>query len=121
MATLRIFAAAEIDDEARCIITLIDNGKDLLKSTKPLTPAVAAATAKVLKFKGPFGGWKIDKVPGEAHFELIADTPFEIFTDLKIVQSALKDAEIVWDPPTLNPAAETTDQDTTPTQGIDGS
>ena len=88
-----------------------------------MTPAVAGANAKALKFKGPSGEWSIDKEPDSSvvYFKPIADTPFEIFTELKNVQSALRDADIVWDPPELNPAAETTDQDTTPTQGIDGS
>ena len=122
MATLKIFAAAGIEDEERCILALADDdGNDLLKSIKPLTPAVAAATAKVLKFKGPFDGWKIDKESGEAHFEPIADTPFEIFTDRKTVQSALNGADIEWDPPELDPAADVKEQDTTPAKPIDGS
>lgn len=123
MATLTIFAADGVDDAARCTIALIDNEQDLLKSIKPMTPADAGANAKALKFKGPSGEWVLDKEFGSNvfHFKPIADTPFEIFTELKNVQSALKNAEIVWDPSSLNPAAETTDQDTTPTQGIDGS
>ncbi len=123
MATLRIFATDGVDDAARCTIALIDDGLDLLKSIKPMTPAVAGANAKALKFKGPYGEWVFDKELGSKvfHFKPIADTPFEIFTELKNVQSALKDADIVWDPLSLNPAAETTEQDTTPTQGIDGS
>lgn len=123
MATLKIFAADGVDDPARCIIALVDDGQDLLKSTKLITPAVAGANAKALKFKGPSGEWSIDKEPDSnvVYFKPIADTPFEIFDELKSVLSALKDADIIWDPPELNPAAETTDQDTTPTQGIDGS
>lgn len=123
MATLKIYAADGVDDPARCIIALVDDGQDLLKSTKLMTPAVAGANAKALKFKGPSDEWSIDKESGSStvHFKPIADTPFEIFNKLKIVQSALRDADIVWDPPELNPAAETADQDTTPTQGIDGS
>lgn len=123
MATLTIFAADGVDDAARCTIALIDDGQDLLKSIKLMTPAVAGANAKALKFKGPSGEWVIDKeLDGNvAEFKPIADTSFEIFTELKNVQSALRNADIVWNPPELNPAAEATDQDTTPTQGIDGS
>ena len=123
MATLKIFTADGPGDQARCFIALVDDSQDLLKSIKPTTPAVAGANAKALKFKGPSGEWLIDKELGDnvVHFKPIADTPFEIFTELKDVQSALRNADIVWDPPELNPAAETTDQDTTPTQGIDGS
>ena len=123
MATLRVFAADGVDEPARCIIALVDDGQDLLKSIKLMTPAVAGANAKALKFKGPSGEWSLDKELGSnvVHFKPIADTPFEIFNELKSVQSALRDADIVWDPPELNPAAETTVQDTTPTQGIDGS
>lgn len=123
MATLRIFAAEGIDGPENCIIALIDGGQDLLKSTKLMTPPVAGANAKALKFKGPFDEWSIDKELDShvVHFKPVTDTPFEIFTELKNVQSALRNADIVWDPPALNPAAETTEQDTTPTQGIDGS
>ena len=123
MATLKIFAVDGVDDAARCTIALFDDDEDLLKSIKPMTPAVAGANAKALKFKGPSGEWSNDKKLGSnvVLFKPIADTPFEIFTELKNVQSALRDVDIVWDPPELNPAAETTDQDTTPTQGIDGS
>ena len=120
---MKIFAAAGIDGEENCILVLIDddNGEDLLKSTKPLTPAVADDAAKTLKFKGPYDGWKIDKESGEAHFELIADTPFKIFTDLKTVQSALEGVDIEWDPLELDPAADVKEQDTTPAKPIDGS
>lgn len=123
MATLTIFAVDGVDDAARCAIALTDDGQDLLKSIKPMTPAVAGANAKALKFKGPSGEWVINKELGGnvVDFKPIADTSFEIFTELKNVQSALRNADIVWDPPELNPAAEAADQDTTPTQGIDGS
>ncbi len=123
MATLTIFAADGVDDAARCTIALIDGGQDLLKSIKLMTPAVAGANAKALKFKGPSGEWVIDKeLDGNVvEFKPIADTSFEIFTELKNVQSTLRNADIVWNPPELNPAAVAMDQDTTPTQGIDGS
>ena len=123
MTTLTIFAADGVDDAERCTIALIHDGQDLLKSIKLMTPAVAGANAKALKFKGPSGEWVIDKeLDGNVvEFKPIADTSFEIFTELKNVQSALRNADIVWNPPELNPAAEATDQDTTPTQGIDGS
>ena len=123
MATLRIFAVDSVDDAARCTIALSNDGKDLLKSIKLMTPAIAGANAKALKFKGPSGEWVIDKETDSnvVDFKPIADTSFEIFTELKNIQSALRNADIVWAPPELNPAAEVTDQDTTPTQGIDGS
>ena len=47
MATLTIFAADGVDDEARCTIALIDDGQDLLKSIKLMTPSVAGATPRL--------------------------------------------------------------------------
>ncbi len=100
MATLTIFAAAGVDGAVRCTIALIEDDQDLLKSIRPMTPAVAGANAKALKFKGPSGEWVTNKEPGSnvVDFKPIADTAFEIFTDLENVQTALRNADIVWDP-----------------------
>ena len=132
MGTIKIFAEERIDDEARCIVVLMDKGSDLLKSLKPVTPPSAAAIAKVLKFQGPVAGfadepsetdWFTEK-EGEntvIHFGPIADTSFEIFSSLEKIQETLKDSKIEWDPIELDPSSEIKEEDTTDTQGIDGS
>lgn len=132
MATIKIFAVDGIEDGARCIVALTDEGFDLLKSIQPVTAPIAAATAKILKFRGAVAplsdkpsesDWFTEKQGEDAvlRFGPVVETSFETFSTLEMIQSALKDARIEWDPPELDPSADVKKEDTTKTQGIDGS
>ena len=151
MSLLEISQIANMGERRWGLTLSDDEGEHILRTVTPLAKGETLSIAKALKHKGPDAplleegspkepskpAWIPEKADGESliRFTLVPATSFDLLLKLEggggaeqniaksveVVKSALRKAEIKWNPPEADPAYKEKESDATETIGHPGS
>ena len=151
MSLLEISQVANTGEHRWGVTLSDDEGEHILRTVTPLAKGETLSIAKALKHKGPDAplleegnpeepsepAWIPEKADGEwsIRFTLVTATSFDLLLKpedgggaeqniakaVEVVKSALRKAEIKWNPPEADPAYKEKESDETVTTGIPGS